>query len=222
MRSEAPIAVFEHQPDAGAGFLGDWLHARSLPWTVVRDGDPAPDPRELCALVTLGSSRSAYAPEPAWIPRHLDYLRDALASQTPVIGICFGAQALALAAGGSVARAPQPEIGWVRPQTAEPALAGPWLAWHLDAITAPAGATVLARTDGALQAFRVGAGLGIQFHPEVTPASWAAWTERNRATAPEHLGEPAAFAESVAAQAGTLRARQFRLLDWWRQTVLDG
>lgn len=218
MASSTPIAVFEHQADAGAGYLGEWLDARGLAWTVVHDGEPPPD--DARALVTLGSSRSAYDTEPAWIPAHLDLLRGALAAQIPVLGICFGAQALALAAGGEVARAREPEIGWVSPQTDEPALAGPWLAWHLDAIAPPADATVLARTPRAVQTFRVGRSLGVQFHPEVTATDWAAWIERNRATAPRHLGDPDAFSADVSRRAGELRDRQFTLLDWWRHTTL--
>ena len=212
------IVVFEHQRDGGAGFLGEWLDARGLPWTVVRPGEPVPAGAR--ALITLGSSRSAYDTEPGWIPAHLELLRAALAAQTPVLGICFGAQALALAAGGAVARAGEPEIGWVTPETEVDELAGPWLAWHLDSITAPPQATVLARTARAVQAFRLGRSLGIQFHPEVTAENWAIWTDRNQTTAPQHLGDPDAFAADVAERTGELRQRQFTLLDWWRHTVL--
>ena len=212
------IVVFEHQRDGGAGYLGEWLDARGLPWTIVRPGETVPAGAR--ALITLGSSHSAYDTEPAWIPAHLELLRDALAAQTPVLGICFGAQALALAAGGAVARAAEPEIGWVTPETDVAELAGPWLAWHLDAITTPTQATVIARTARAVQAFGLGRSLGIQFHPEVTAENWAIWTERNPVTAPQHLGDPAAFAADVAGRTDELRERQFTLLDWWRQTVL--
>lgn len=218
MTSERPIVVFEHQADGGAGFLGEWLDARGLAWTIVGPGEPAPAAAR--ALVTLGSSRSAYDAEPTWIPAHLDLLREALAAQTPVLGICFGAQALALAAGGSVARAEEPEIGWVTPETDVTELAGPWLAWHLDAISAPVEAAVLAHTARAVQVFQLGRSLGVQFHPEVTAENWAIWTERNRATAPQHLGDPDAFTADVIDRTGELRARQFTLLDWWRRSVL--
>lgn len=39
------------------------------------------------------SSYSAYAAEPDWIARHHVLLRGALAADTPVLGVCFGAQA---------------------------------------------------------------------------------------------------------------------------------
>src|SRR5206468_4243501 len=53
--------------------------------------------------------------------------------------------------------------------------AGPWLCWHNDFITAPPGAEVLARSARATHAYRAGAHLGVQFHPEVTPAIVEDW-----------------------------------------------
>ena len=58
----------------------------------------------------------------------------------PVLGICFGAQALASALGGCVHKLPTPEVGWVtvdqqRRRPASPT--GPWMAWHEDGFTLP-------------------------------------------------------------------------------------
>ena len=80
---------------------------------VVRPQDPPPDPAAPDAIISLGSSHSAYAVEPGWIERHRLLLRAALAAETPVLGVCFGAQALALAGGGEVVPAARPEVGWV-------------------------------------------------------------------------------------------------------------
>ncbi len=105
----------------------------------------------------------------------LAWLRDAV-RVAPVLGICFGAQALAVALGGSVARE-SPEIDWLTLDV-DPELgcsAGPWLCWHNDFITPPADATVLARSPRAVHAFRSGQHLAVQFHPEVTAAIVADW-----------------------------------------------
>jgi GMP synthase-like glutamine amidotransferase len=45
---------------------------------------------------------------------------------------------------------------------------GPWLQWHYERFTLPAGARQLATSDKAIQAFSHGRHLGIQFHPEST------------------------------------------------------
>lgn len=173
-----PMIVIEHQENAPAGLLGEWLGEREIPWENVRATTaPLPDPAAAAAIVTLGSEHSAYSPAPEWIGDELRFLRAALAQGTPVLGICFGAQALALAGQGRVARAPGPEVGWVDPQSDVEQLRGPWLSWHYDAIDPPRGAIELARSNGALQAFALGPHLGLQFHPEVTPAIWQGWAQ---------------------------------------------
>ncbi|WP_151478830.1 type 1 glutamine amidotransferase, partial [Streptomyces albicerus] len=74
-----------------------------------------PDPLGHDLLVLLGAPWSVYdrAAVGPWIDGELDLLRTAHAADIPVLGICFGAQALATALGGSVERAPNPEIGWM-------------------------------------------------------------------------------------------------------------
>jgi GMP synthase-like glutamine amidotransferase len=236
----SPVVVREYQADAPAGLIGEWLDARGIPWRVSRPSDePAvaharsedagiadagiadagiadSGIADAGAIVALGSSASAYWGEPAWIAEECDLLARRVAAGVPVLGICFGAQALARALGGEVARAPRPEIGWVRPTSDRPELTGPYLAWHFDAITLPPGATPLAATPDALQAFTRGRAMGLQFHPEVTPGIWRDWAEDDPAALTRHVTDPAALAAEIATTATATRERTFRLLDWWR------
>lgn len=212
-----PVIVVEHQEDAPAGLVGEWLSARAIPWTTARADDPPPDPAAPGAIISLGSSHSAYATDPPWIPRHVALLRAALAAETPVLGICFGAQALALAAGGKVAPADQPEVGWVAPTSSRPEFRGPWLAWHFDMIDPPPQASELARSPSAVQAYTLGRSLGLQFHPEVTPAIWHSWASGQPDVVERYAGAPSALAADVDARADELRARLYALLDWWRE-----
>lgn len=210
------VIVLEHQPDASAGFVGDWLDDRGIAWRVHQTGDPDPEPESASAFVTLGSSHSAYAQEPDWIPRHVALLARALNVGTPVLGICFGAQALALAGGGTVAPAERPEVGWVSPESDRAQLRGPWLAWHFDAIEPPRDAVELARSPHALQAYAFGRNVGLQFHPEVTPEIWDLWAAREPDTVRRHAGDPGELAATVLAAAEPLRERVYTLLDWCR------
>jgi GMP synthase-like glutamine amidotransferase len=109
-------------------------------------------------------------------------LSRAVEEDVPVLGLCFGGQALAVALGGSVERAPTPELGWTEIETDEPELiaSGPWLQWHYDRFTTPPGATEIARTAHAAQAFRHGRHLGVQFHPESTVEIVAQWAAIDR------------------------------------------
>jgi GMP synthase-like glutamine amidotransferase len=107
-------------------------------------------------------------------------VRSARATQTPVLGLCYGAQVLAQAFGGSVTPAREPEIGFVEVETSDPALvpSGPWTAFHVDVLEPPADATVVARNECGVQAFVLPGALGVQFHPEVRPDVLADWSRR--------------------------------------------
>ena len=53
---------------------------------------------------------------------------------------------------------------------------GTWMEFHNDVFTLPPGATLLARNEVGLQAFALDRHLAVQFHPEITPEVFAAWT----------------------------------------------
>jgi GMP synthase-like glutamine amidotransferase len=176
--------VLQHQRNAPPALLADWAAQRDLELAVVRvDRErELPKPDGFGFAVTLGSDHSAGSDRPPWVERELAWLRCAHLRPLPVLGICFGAQALAVAIGGAVRRAADPEFGWVAVQTDAPDLVaeGPWFAWHGDVIQLPAVATEIARNDFGTQAFTAGCNLGVQFHPEVTPDLTAVWAARPR------------------------------------------
>jgi GMP synthase-like glutamine amidotransferase len=116
----------------------------------------------------------------------LGLIDDAVEKEVPVLGLCFGGEVLSEVLGGRVEQAPVPELGWREIQTDDPEAipAGPWLEWHYERFTTPPGAVEVARTADAVQAFRMGPHLGVQFHPESTVeivAQWASMDEENLA-----------------------------------------
>src|SRR6516162_4693673 len=144
-----------------------------------------PDPGGYDAIVFFGAVWSVYDEDTigSWIGDEIAFARSAMDLGVPVLGICFGGQMLAAAVGGSVSRAPAPEIGWSMVDTSVPGLidAGPWFQWHFDRFTVPAGVPVLARSALADQAFRVGRTLGLQFHPELTSSVLECWLDNGGA-----------------------------------------
>ena len=145
-----------------------------------------PDPATLRTLVVMGSGAAAYDDTVPWLATELAYLRRAVDAGTPVLGVCFGGQALARVLGGVVAQAPAGEHGFLDVETADPALvpAGPWFEYHGDRFTVPPGAVEVARTGRAVQAFAAGPHLGVQFHPEIDPGAFSAWEETWELTGP--------------------------------------
>jgi GMP synthase-like glutamine amidotransferase len=142
-----------------------------------------------------------------------------------VFGICFGAQALARALGGSVVRAAHPEIGWTSIDSDVPELieAGPWFQWHSDRFTLPPGAVELARNAVAVQAYRVGRSLGVQFHPEVTRAGIARWVGNGGDAQARALGiDPADLLAEADRQADAARQRAAALVAAYLAKVLPG
>jgi hypothetical protein len=115
--------VLQHQRNAPPALLSDWARQRGVELTVMRaDRAPTlPEPDAFAFAITLGSDHSAGHRKPAWVDRELEWLRLADRAALPVLGICFGAQALAVALGGSVEHARQPEIGWISVRRSSPA-----------------------------------------------------------------------------------------------------
>src|SRR4029077_4377828 len=129
-------------------------------------------------IVVLGAVSSVNDPDP-WIAEELDWLRAADRAGVPVLGICFGAPALCAAFGGRVEVMERPEIGWTVVESADPDLVppGPWLEFHHDRCLPPPDATVLARNEVAVQAFRIGRHLAVQIHTEVDGPQLKRWLD---------------------------------------------
>ena len=209
--------VIEHDPDVPAGLVEEWLSERGAElevWRIATD-DREPDPGAYDLVVTLGSETAAYDDTVPWVGREQRALRDALAADVPVLGICFGSQSLARALGGRAMRAERSEIGWIEIDSHEPSLvpAGPWLQWHHDTFTAPAGATVLAHSPAGPQAYTIGRSMGVQFHPEVTPEIVDRWVAGGRGELEREGVDPDRLAAVARDYDDENRARALALFD---------
>lgn len=169
-----------------AGLVGHALRRSGLAFLEMPREDVAswPGLDGLDMVVSLGSSWSAYWSEisgPAEAERAL--LAAAHVAGVPILGLCFGAQQLAMTLGGAVERSQTHEIGWheVSPMSeCAPSVAdvvgGRWFQWHYDRFSVPAGATALADSPVSPQAFVCGRSLGLQFHPEVNESMVIHWS----------------------------------------------
>jgi len=193
------VLIIVHQETSSPGRVGQVLAARGYRLDIRRPrfGDPLPETMEdHAAAVIFGGPMSANDPDD-FIKREIDWISVALAAEKPFLGVCLGAQMMALNLGGAVRAHPEGlvEIGYYPlTPTAEGRALMDWpghvYQWHREGFTLPRGAVNLAVSpDYPVQAMRYGkAAYGIQFHPELTLAMMYRWTTKGA----ERLGLPGA------------------------------
>jgi GMP synthase-like glutamine amidotransferase len=219
----ARLLVVVPSPTDPPARLGEWLRAAGLELDErsVREGDELPaDLTGHDGLLVMGGPQSSLddaetSPELVGVRR---VLAQAVAADIPVLGICLGAQLLALAGGGRVrVGVAGPEVGATLVAKRDAADADPLcrplplspdvVQWHHDEISElPPGAVLLASSPMyPHQAFRVGRhGYGLQFHVETTPEMVRAWADSDAPGVAASPHDPAGHEARAAAASDDL------------------
>lgn len=225
MERELRGVILQHEETAPPQLFADWLDDREIAHEVRRawEAGPPDDPAAYGWICALGSDATPGTRDaPPWVEPEITFLRRALERDVPILGLCFGAQALAAAAGASIHVAEPAEVGWAPIESADEELIarGPWLHFHYAQLELPRGAIELARSEAGTAAYRLGRSLGLQFHPEVTPELALGWARAER----ERLASLGIEVEAIAAggerhgRSAAVAAR--RLFDgWWSRFV---
>ena len=184
------ILALTHGPLVRAELYADVAREEGhelLEWEIVSRGRPPAGDHD-AVMVFGGDMNVGEELAHPWLHDEYELLRGWAAAETPVLGVCLGAQTLAHALGGRVARAPEQLTGFYETELTDSGVEDPVLGvlprrfsafnGNAYAFTVPPGATELARTTElqAPQAFRAGAcAWGVQFHPEVRREQVLRW-----------------------------------------------
>lgn len=225
-----PVVIFRHSPIEGPGYLATFLDAHAIPWRLIRidAGEALPASiGQFSGLVFMGGPMSVNDDLP-WIAPALALIRQAVASDIPVLGHCLGGQLMAKALGGVVSRSPVKEFGWGEVSVADNPVAHEWFDdlsefesfhWHGETFTLPAAAThLLSSRYCENQAFALGKHLAMQCHVEMTAEMVTAWCEAGSGETGD-CGPPVQSAEAMqqdlAKRVATLNQVAERLYVRW-------
>lgn len=186
------VLVVQPAEDDGLDRFSGWLGDRGVAIQTIRPyaGDAVPDRLRADGLIVLGGEMSSNDDaEFPWLEHIRALFRDAVLQHRPTLGICLGGQLLAQSLGGTVAKGLHGTEAGVVTVEATAAATGDALfdgigpqfqvaSMHGDAIEVlPDGAVLLATSSPySQQAFRAAPNAwGVQFHPEITPATYTEW-----------------------------------------------
>lgn len=221
------ILLAQHHEGTSLGALEPAIKQAGLEitgWQTWESAEPPIGLDECAGFVCLGGLMNPGEDhEHPFMPVERRLLGEAVERGLPTLGLCLGAQLLAEAVGGRSYHLGRLRLGWLQVNwtdeartdeiTAEEAHFRPYQ-WHSYAVELPPSATVLARGEDTVQAFRVGSrAWGFQFHPEVTGAIARRWSVSGRddlgITGPhidraiDEIGEHAPASEAMAMRVAT-------------------
>jgi GMP synthase (glutamine-hydrolysing) len=189
------FVLVTHDADERDDRASAWLrrHGQPLEWVCPAVGEALPVLGEDVAGIIVYGGRYDVDQQEAYpfLTDEMAFIDAALGRETPVLGLCLGAQLMAHVLGAKVHRHPEgaAEYGYYRLDAAPGAgddiphglsvLQSHWHGWF----DTPAGASLLARSElYPQQAFRYGrSAYALQFHPEATGETMRRWIGRRPA-----------------------------------------
>jgi len=183
----------QHVSFEGLGSIETWLQKAGCQISCTRlfTSDKLPKIEDIDFLVVMGGPMSVNDEQDhPWLKQEKEFIRGAIETGKPVLGICLGAQLIANCLGEEVYPNPIKEIGWLPVNSVNSEDISVFrfpdkievFHWHGETFNLPQEAVLLASSQGCRnQAFQIGKNvLGLQFHLETTPISARALIENCR------------------------------------------
>ncbi len=176
------LLVLQHVTFEGPAAIANWVKTNnhSMQQMCCTQSSKFPSLDEFDCLIIMGGPMSVND-DLAWIKPEVAFIKQCIDADKYVLGVCLGAQLIAIASGASVSKNAVREIGWfpvfktrskTKPQehwanNSLPERFTP-LHWHGDTFSLTSAATLLYESEACKsQAFTLGKHvLGLQFHLE--------------------------------------------------------
>jgi GMP synthase-like glutamine amidotransferase len=179
----AQIHIVQHVDFEGAGHIETWAteHKMNLSYSLLYLNHSLPKTDDFDVLIIMGGPMGIYDDEQyCWLTGEKEFIKNAIAANKKVLGICLGAQLVAHCLGAKVKRNSQKEIGWFPVWSVAPNPLfhiinpnEPFMTfhWHGDTFDIPNECTHLFQSEacknqGFIYNDKV---IGLQFHAELTP-----------------------------------------------------
>ena len=184
------IHYFQHVPYEGLGNIEGWIKSKKHKLTATRfyTNDQLPQLAEIDLLIIMGGPMGAYDDKVyPWLTEEKQFIHESINAGKKVLGICLGAQLVAMVLGSKVYPHIHKEVGWFPLKLTDEGIESQlfkefpdeFLAfhWHADTFSFPRCAMRLAETAACRnQAFSYGDKvIGLQFHLDVKRENIEQW-----------------------------------------------
>ncbi|CAF3747970.1 unnamed protein product [Rotaria socialis] len=236
------VLIIKHSIRVCPAYVATFFTEHDIPFEIlsINDSDsqsklPDNNTTDYQAIVSLGGPQGTYEDDLyPYLKWEKSFLATQLSLDTPILGLCLGAQLVADAIGGHgyLGKCGY-ELGYVQYELTpegeqDPVLSKVFeaqqnkpllLMHHKDTFDLPPTASILARTsNNYIAAFRTGSALCVQFHPEASFTEFSEWVQRTRLTRPELYGNldiDEILQQTKACELQAAKSRKLFFESWW-------
>ncbi|UJR36011.1 hypothetical protein I4U23_028750 [Adineta vaga] len=236
------VLIIQHSSGVRPAYVTEFFLEHGIPFEILpiyepdREEDfPDYQTNAYSAIVSLGGPQGTYEDEQyPYLKWEKSFLAAQLALQTPILGLCLGAQLLADVIGGHGHLGKYGyEIGYVQYKLTEEGKQDLILSklfeaqqdkpllimHHQDSFDLPSNATILAYTSNKyIAAYRFGSAYAVQFHPEASFTEFDEWVQRTRTKRPEaykNLDIDEILHQAKINESEAKKSRQLFFQTWW-------
>lgn len=223
------LLIIQNDPLESLGLIEGFLSERGHRWDTITTYDgydiTNTDISDYDAMIVMGGRYDSW--EERYVPLH-HFIRDFINANKGYLGVCLGAQMVAIAMGGRVEFGERPEVGHMAVSrtagdTNEPILNGfdttiPVFQWHQDCITNPPdGATNLLSSDIATnQLIKINdIAYGMQFHWDIDNKILSELCAEHDTWLAQKGTDPQTLITAMETNIGTYKKYLYRFMDNW-------